>query len=62
MSKQLLIDYSLFKVSPQMITESERKNNGKVIVTGVLQRAGAPNQNERVYPKELLQRETMSKN
>jgi len=57
MSKQLLIDYSLFKVSPQMIAESEQKNNGKVIVTGVLQRAGAPNQNERVYPKELLERE-----
>tara|TARA_Y100000004_G_scaffold192222_1_gene252406 strand:+ start:468 stop:1133 length:666 start_codon:yes stop_codon:yes gene_type:complete len=57
MSKQLLIDYNLFKVSPKMITESQEKNNGKVIVTGILQRAGAPNQNERVYPKELLERE-----
>ena len=33
MSKQLLIDYNLFKVSPKMITESQEKNNGKVIVT-----------------------------
>ena len=54
MSKQLLIDYNLFKVSPKMIAESQERNNGKVIVTGILQRAGAPNQNERVYPKELL--------
>ena len=40
-----------------MITESETRNNGRVIVTGVLQRADAKNQNGRVYPKEILMRE-----
>jgi len=57
MSKNLLIDYTPFEVSPQMITESETRNNGRVIVTGVLQRADAKNQNGRVYPKEILMRE-----
>jgi len=57
MTKTLLIDYTPFDITPQMITESEQQNNGKVIVTGVLQRAGAKNQNGRVYPKEILMRE-----
>ena len=55
--KNLLVDYTPFHVEPAMITESEVANNGRVIVTGVLQRAGAPNQNERVYPKSILERE-----
>ena len=53
-NKQLLIDYTLFDVSPQMITESEAQNNGRVVVQGVLQRAGAKNQNGRIYPKDIL--------
>ena len=57
MAKQLLIDYSAFEISPQMITESEKTNNGRVIVSGVLQRAEAKNQNGRIYPKETLMRE-----
>ena len=57
MSKTLLIDYTPFEISPQMILESEQQNNGKVIVTGVLQRSDAKNQNGRVYPRDILQRE-----
>ena len=57
MSKSLLIDYTPFEVSPQMISESEHKNSGRVIVTGCLQRADAKNQNGRVYPREILARE-----
>ena len=60
MSKQLLIDYTAFDITPQMIIESEQKNNGRVIVTGVLQRAGSKNQNGRVYPKDVLMREVSS--
>ena len=59
-NKQLLIDYTLFDVSPQMITESEANNNGRVVVQGVLQRAGAKNQNGRIYPKDILVREVKS--
>ena len=55
--KNILIDTIPFEVSPELIRESEQKNNGRLIVTGVLQRAGAKNQNGRVYPKEILMRE-----
>ena len=54
--KQLLIDTMLFSVAPGQIHESQH-NNGKVIVSGVLQRAEAKNQNGRIYPKEILIRE-----
>ena len=56
MSKQILVDYIPFEVSPQQINESLAKN-GKLIVNGVLQRADAKNQNGRVYPAETLMRE-----
>jgi hypothetical protein len=57
MNKQLLVDYTLFEISPRQISESLTENNGKLIVKGVLQRAEAKNQNERIYPKEVLMRE-----
>ena len=56
MSKQLLVDYIPFEVTPQQINESLAKN-GKLIVAGVLQRSDAKNQNGRVYPHETLMRE-----
>ena len=54
--KQLLVDYIPFEVSPEQINESI-KNNGKLVVKGVLQRAEAKNQNGRIYPKDILVRE-----
>ena len=56
MTKTLLVDYIPFEVTPQQINESMRKN-GKLIVSGVLQRANAKNQNGRIYPAETLMRE-----
>ena len=56
MSKQIIVDYIPFEVTPQQINESMEKN-GKLIVAGVLQRADAKNQNGRVYPRETLMRE-----
>ena len=57
MGKQLLVDYTLFEISPQQINESLSKNGGRLVVSGVLQSAEAKNQNGRVYPKETLMRE-----
>ena len=57
MSKQLLVAYIPFEITPQQINESLTKNNGRLIVKGVLQRADAKNQNGRVYPRETLMRE-----
>ena len=55
--RQLIVDYLPFEVRPEQITESMKKNDGKLIVRGVLQRAEAENQNGRVYPKNILVRE-----
>ena len=55
-SKNLLVDYIPFEVTPEQINESISKN-GKLIVKGVLQRANAKNQNGRVYPRDTLMRE-----
>lgn len=57
MSKKLLVDYTLFNVTPEQINESLSNNGGKLIVRGVLQRADAKNQNGRVYPMPILARE-----
>ena len=57
MSKQLLVDYIPFEITPQQINESLTKNNGRLIVKGILQRADVKNQNGRVYPRETLMRE-----
>ena len=35
MNKQLLVDYTVFEVTPQAINESLTQNNGKLIVSGV---------------------------
>ena len=54
--KQLLVDTILFSGLPQKLNEST-DGNGKLIVSGVLQRAEAKNQNGRIYPREILLRE-----
>ena len=57
MSKKLLVDYIPFEVTPEQINESISKNNGRLVVKGILQRAEAKNQNGRVNPRETLMRE-----
>jgi hypothetical protein len=47
----LLIEHNLFEGTIQ------EDANGKFLVKGVLQRADAPNQNHRIYPLNILQRE-----
>ena len=49
--KNLIIETNLFKGS---INEDA---SGRTLVKGVLQRSGAENQNGRVYPKNILERE-----
>lgn len=51
MERKLLIETHLFEGKIQ------EQSNGTVLVKGVLQRAGAENQNGRVYPKPVLERE-----
>ena len=49
--KSLIIETNLFK---GLVNEDA---SGRTIVKGILQRAGAENQNGRVYPMPILQRE-----
>jgi hypothetical protein len=54
---RLLNSYEVFDYTPEMIKESRDKNNGKVIMKGILQKADTLNQNGRIYPLDVLQRE-----
>ncbi len=56
--KQVIVDYIPFQITPQQINEAMKENNGKLVAKGVLQRAEAKNQNGRVYPREILVRES----
>ena len=58
MEKALLLDVIPFYITPEKINESITENNGRLIVNGVLQRAESRNQNGRVYPKDILMRES----
>lgn len=57
--KKLLVEHvSTIQVPKSSLVESIQKNNGRLIVRNVLlQRADTPNQNKRVYPKRILERE-----
>lgn len=57
--KQLLTNYLPFHFSVQQINESIDKNGGKLIVRGLASRADDKNQNERIYPKAILERELL---
>ena len=60
--KNLIVDYIPFSISKEQISESIKENDGKLVVRGVLQRAEAKNQNGRVYPAAILQREAKNYN
>ena len=52
----LLTEYRPFQVNKQLVEVSIRDNK-PLVVTGVIQRAEAKNQNGRIYPREILERE-----
>lgn len=57
--KRLIVDYvGTFELTPQQINESMMQNDGKLILSGVMQRCDAINQNGRKYPLEILRRES----
>jgi len=56
-TRQLLVDFIPFEITPQMINEAKTSTNGVFSLKGILQKAGQKNHNGRVYPKHILQRE-----
>lgn len=57
MTLKLLQEWTPLEYSASMIEESKRQNNGRVLLRGVLQKADTLNQNGRIYPKAVLERE-----
>lgn len=54
---RLLNSYEVFDYTPEMIKESREKNGGKIMMRGILQKADTLNQNGRIYPTAVLERE-----
>jgi len=54
---KLLASYETFEYTPEMLKESREANNGKIIMKGILQKADTLNQNGRIYPRPILERE-----
>ena len=59
MAKKLRVlnSYSTFNYTPDMIKESRDENDGKIVLKGILQKSETVNQNGRIYPKAILERE-----
>jgi hypothetical protein len=63
MNKQIIVDYiGSLQVTPDQINESIAKNDGRLIVSGIMQRGSTGNdqnfnQNGRSYPIPILKRE-----
>ena len=56
MNKQLIVEYIPFRADVSSINEAISENR-ELLISGVLQRANAKNQNGRVYPRQILDRE-----
>ena len=54
---KLLTEWTPFEYNAETIIESRELNGGKIIMKGVLQKADTLNQNGRVYPLPILERE-----
>lgn len=54
---KLLKEWIGFNATKEQIQESLEKNNGKLKLKGVIQRADAENQNGRIYPRDILLKE-----
>lgn len=57
MSKALLKSFYPLEIDAKKLQESREHNDGKIVLRGVMQRANASNQNGRIYPKKILERE-----
>ena len=57
---KLLTEWCPISITKEMINESRIKHDGKIMLSGIIQRANTLNQNGRVYPLSILQREIMN--
>jgi hypothetical protein len=55
----VLREWTPISCSKEMLKESKEKY-GKIMLTGIIQKANTLNQNGRVYPRPILEREIMN--
>ena len=60
MSMTLLKEWTALKYTPDIVKESRALNGGKVLLKGIIQRADTLNQNGRIYPRAILEREIIN--
>jgi hypothetical protein len=60
MSMTLLREWTALQYSPMLVKESREMNAGKILLKGVIQRADTLNQNGRIYPRGILEREIIN--
>jgi len=56
-SLKLLTNWTPFEYTSDTIKESKKSNDGKIRMKGILQKADTINQNGRIYPQIILERE-----
>ena len=56
-SLKLLTNWTPFEYTSDTIKESKESNGGKIMMKGILQKADTLNQNGRIYPQIILERE-----
>lgn len=54
---KLLTEWTPFEYDPKIVKEQREQNGGKLLMKGVLQKSDTLNQNGRVYPRSILERE-----
>jgi hypothetical protein len=54
---KLITAWQTFEYDSKMIAESRLENGGKIVMKGILQKANTLNQNGRIYPLPILERE-----
>jgi hypothetical protein len=54
---KLLTSWQAFDYSKESIKESREANGGKIVLKGILQKSDTLNQNGRIYPRPILERE-----
>ena len=55
--KRLLTEWSPFSYDSDTVKSEKEKNGGKIIMKGILQKSDTLNQNGRIYPRNVLERE-----
>jgi hypothetical protein len=60
MSLTLLKEWTPLQYTTDLVKESRSLNGGKILLKGVIQRADTLNQNGRIYPRPILEREIIN--